>query len=87
MQEIRGESEWWDAFMWDTYATKSSLQPYFHPALPRVSLCQIRSYLAFIDSSFRTSQCLRFSVTKINCCLIRKLGGPTELNFTAFAIK
>ena len=33
IKEIKGESEWWDALQWDDDETKTSLLPYFHPAL------------------------------------------------------
>ena len=33
IKEIKGESEWWDALLWDDDETKTSLLPYFHPVL------------------------------------------------------
>ncbi|KAM3746949.1 hypothetical protein ACB098_05G001600 [Castanea mollissima] len=33
IKEIKGELEWWDALLWDDDETKTSLLPYFHPAL------------------------------------------------------
>uniref|UniRef100_A0A2N9J404 Uncharacterized protein n=1 Tax=Fagus sylvatica TaxID=28930 RepID=A0A2N9J404_FAGSY len=33
IKEIEGESEWWNALEWDDDETKSSLLPYFRPAL------------------------------------------------------
>lgn len=33
VKEIKGELEWWDALLWDDDETKTSLLPYFHPAL------------------------------------------------------
>ena len=33
LKEIKGKSEWWNALKWDDDETKSSLRPYFRPAL------------------------------------------------------
>ena len=45
--EIKGESEWWDALEWDDDQTKTSLLPFFHP-WPLGEIRGLRPKLAFL---------------------------------------